>query len=72
MNEPTRDIFMVHVNWAGSVFVKTYDFYKSQGGFREEWGKVWVPVVAHSISDARREGCKLPGARPIERQAPEE
>lgn len=36
-----RDIYMVLSSWADSVFVKTYDFFKSQGGFTESWGKNW-------------------------------
>lgn len=64
-----RDIYMVYVNSAGAVFVKTYDFYKSQGGFKDYWGRAWVPVVANSIELARRKGCELPGARPYREQA---
>lgn len=44
---------MVHVSVAGSVFVKELNFFKSQGGFREKWGKAWFPIVANSIEDAR-------------------
>jgi hypothetical protein len=64
---------MVHCNAGGSVFVKTYDYFKSQGGFEEEWGEVWVPVVATGIEDAREKGCKIfwLEARPYERQAKE-
>ena len=65
-----RDVFMVNVNRVtGSVFVKTLDFFRDQGGFREEWGTHWFPVVASSIEEARRIGCTHPGARPYERQA---
>lgn len=64
-----KDIYMVVVNSAGSVFVKTYEFFKSQGGFEEKWGENWVPIVAESIEDAREKGCELPGARPYDRQA---
>lgn len=65
-----RDVYMVLVDKiSGSVFVKDLSFFRGQGGFRETWGKNWVPVVGTSIEDARLEGCKLPGARPYERQA---
>lgn len=64
-----RDVYMVHVGPSGSVFVKTYDFFKSQRGFEQEWGEAWVPLVATSIEDARKKGCKLPGAKPWEQQA---
>lgn len=62
---------MVNVNeTSGSVFVKEYEFFKSQGGLVQKWGAHWVPVIASSIEDARKKGCALPGARPYERQAP--
>lgn len=63
-------IYMVNCNAAGSVFVKTYSFWKRQGGLTEPWGKHWEPIIADSIEDARRKGCaRLPGARPYEQQA---
>jgi hypothetical protein len=65
-----RHVFMVHCNPAGAVFVKTIEFYKQQGGFREPWGTAWRPIVAFDIEDARRTGCALiPGAKPYEEQA---
>lgn len=68
MTEP-REIYMIHVNYGGSVFVKTYEFFKAQGGFREDWGTQWKPVVATSIEHARFLGCRELAARPYERQA---
>jgi hypothetical protein len=66
----TRDIYMLNINEAsGSVFVKTYDFYKSQGGFRGDWGTYWKPVVAISIESARYIGTKMVGARDFTEQA---
>ncbi len=65
-----RDIYMVSVvQSSGSVFVKTVNFFRDQGGFRAKWGLCWVPVVAESIEHARELGCKLPGARPYTQQA---
>jgi hypothetical protein len=65
-----RDIYMVNVNGhSGSVFVKVLEFFRSQGGFRDDWGKHWVPLVATGIEDAREKGCQLPGARPYAMQA---
>ena len=64
-----RQVYMVHVNSGGSVFVKELDYFKSQGGFEQDWGSYWIPVVATSIAEARELGCKFPGARPYERQA---
>lgn len=64
-----RDVYMVHVNSGGSVFVKTLSFFRKQGGFLESWGETWVPIIATSIEDAREKGCALPGARPYSEQA---
>src|SRR5271154_2846027 len=65
-----RDVYMVNVNaFSGCVFVKTYEFFRSQGGFVEEWGKNWVPLMATSIEDAREMGCALPSAKPYDKQA---
>lgn len=64
-----RDVFMVLVGPTGAVFVKVLDFFREQGGFEDDWGRKWVPVVATSIEEAREKGCKmLPGARPYNRQ----
>lgn len=54
--EGERDVYMVHVNSGGAVFVKELEFFRSQGGFREDWGKAWRPVVATSIEDAHAKG----------------
>lgn len=67
--EGERDVYMVHVNWSGAVFVKALDFFRSQGGFRDAWGLHWSPLVATGIEDAREKGCKLPGAKPYDWQA---
>lgn len=65
-----RDVYMILVNQvSGCVFVKELDFFRSQNGFVEDWGKNWLPIVATSIEDARKSGCKLPGAKPYEQQA---
>jgi len=65
-----KEIYMIHCNSGGSVFVKTHDFFKKQGGFREEWGKAWQPIIAESIEDAREKGCSVfPLARPYSMQA---
>lgn len=66
-----RDIYMVNVvRVSGSVFVKTLEYFRTQGGFTEDWGVHWTPVVATSIEEAREIGCKLmPGARPYDQQA---
>jgi hypothetical protein len=67
-----RDVFMVlAVEASGSVMVKTLDFFRSQKGFTEEWGRNWRPVMAVSIESARYIGCCLyrTVARPFDRQA---
>jgi len=40
--------------WA--VYVKEAEFFKSQGGPTEEWGKRWELVEAKSIENARQKG----------------
>lgn len=66
----TRNVYMLNVNrTSGCVFVKELDFFRSQGGFTEEWGTHWFPIVATSIEDAREKGCSHPAAKPYERQA---
>lgn len=65
-----RDVYMVLVDLSsGCVFVKAIDFFRSQGGFVQHWGRRWVPIVADSIDDARKKGCQLPGAKPYDQQA---
>lgn len=44
----------VHCNSGKALFVKEADFFKSQGGLTQDWGKNWVPVTARTIGDARR------------------
>lgn len=45
--------YAIHVNWAGASFVKEYDFFVSQGGLTEEWGRAWTIVEAEDIYAAR-------------------
>lgn len=64
-----RRVYMTTCNDAGFVYVKDLDFFTTQGGFREEWGLGWKPVVAVTIEEARKEGCKVhPKAVPYEEQ----
>lgn len=74
--EKIREIYMLNINKvSGSVFVKSYDFYKKQGGFRPgpedilDWGKNWIPVIAISFESARYLGTKMAGARDYTLQA---
>lgn len=51
----------VHRNPANAVFVKTAEFFVSQGGLVEPWGKAWSPVTVdgdpgETLEDARRVG----------------
>lgn len=41
-------------SWA--VYVKEADYFKQQGGLTKEWGRTWLPVIATSIEDARKQG----------------
>jgi len=43
--------------WA--VYVKEAEFFKSQGGPTEEWGKEWIEIEAESIEDAREKGKEI-------------
>lgn len=63
--------YMVIANKAsGSVFVKEKDFFISQGGDKQDWGKDWKEVEAESIEDARKKGCDMfPWARSYDAQA---
>ncbi len=63
--------YMVMANRAsGSVFVKEKEFFISQGGDKQAWGRAWEEIEANSIEHARELGCKLfPWARPYEQQA---
>jgi len=47
-----KQTFYVHYN-GHSWYVKTREFFEQQGGFEEEWGKAWSPILATSIEDAR-------------------
>lgn len=49
------NIYYVHANSAGSIFVKTKEFFEQQGGLMEPWGKAWQPIEAASLADARGE-----------------
>lgn len=54
-----RKQFAVMTNWAGSTFVKEWDFYVGQGGLRDPWGRAWRPVMAFDIEHARQKGRRL-------------
>lgn len=51
----------VHCNSGDALFVKEADFFQSQGGLADAWGRCWVPVVATSVGDARRQAGWLFG-----------
>ena len=44
--------FVLVEPWA--VYVKEYDYFISQGGLEQEWGKKWKRLNADSIEDARK------------------
>lgn len=54
---------MVLVGPTGAVFVKTLEYFREQGGFKDEWGQSWFPVVASSLYDARLKGAQSRGIR---------
>lgn len=39
---------------SGHSMVKEGDFFRWQGGLKDDWGKHWIPMCADSIDDARR------------------
>lgn len=43
----------VHYNGA-ACFVKEAEYFVASGGLVDDWGKLWRPVVADSIEDARQ------------------
>lgn len=51
--------YMVLVKAEGPIFVKDHEFFISQGGDREDWGKSWQPIKASSIEDARSKAERL-------------
>lgn len=55
--------FAIHVNSGGATFVKDFDFFVSQGGLKQRWGKHWTIVTARSERFARMKAIRLPGAR---------
>lgn len=48
-----------------NTMVKGGEFFKTQGGLIEAWGKHWRPVLAASIEEARVIGSKLPSIAPL-------
>lgn len=43
-----------YVLWNGGAWVaKDGEFFESQGGLKEEWGKDWIPIYADSLEHAR-------------------
>jgi len=53
-----RGIYFLLINEAG-VYTKEGDFFVSQGGLKDEWGKSWEVTVATSLDDARQTGIAL-------------
>lgn len=54
--------FAILVNCAGSTFVKDYDYFVSQGGLTEKWGKFWKIIEAEDLDDARVKAIQEPDA----------
>ncbi len=52
--EQKSDVYMVHVGPSGALFVKELELFRKQGGFSEDWGLAWTPVVAKDLEDARQ------------------
>lgn len=54
--------YMVHVNSGNAAFVKDYQFFKEQGGFKQSWGRGWRRVRAKSLEDARSKAHRRCGS----------
>lgn len=52
--------FAIHSG--GATFVKEYDFFVSQGGLTEKWGKSWKIIEAENMDQARMIVIQEPGA----------
>lgn len=59
--------YYVHNNGA-SWFVKEAEFFESQGGLSEPWGKNWKSLTADSIEGARKKAAKVYGENSNEHQ----
>jgi hypothetical protein len=55
--------YAILVASSGSTFVKEYDFFVSQGGTTQDWGRNWKIVEADSIEGARVIAIGQHGAR---------
>ncbi len=65
-----RNVYMVHINeFSGHVFVKELEYFRSQGGFQDDWGLNWKPIIATSLERAKEQACQWPGALPYLLQA---
>lgn len=47
------------------VYVKEGQFFRSQGGLVQPWGRSWRRLFAMSIEDARKKGERLRNKLPI-------
>lgn len=55
------------------VYVKKADFFESQGGLTDPWGRDWEPIEADSLIHARQLGIALRRSRfPNSHKQPEE
>lgn len=43
-----------------TVYVKDAEYFESQGGLKEKWGRNWIEIEADSIADARKKGLNTP------------
>lgn len=52
--QPVKDYYILRTN--GIVYVKEGEFFVSQGGLTQAWGKSWEKISALSTEHARRLG----------------
>ena len=56
---PILNKYMILIPNGEYQFVKEYDFFVSQGGLKEPWGRNWIPMEADSIEGARLKARKI-------------
>lgn len=61
--QPIPKLYAVHVNSGQASFLKHYDYYVSEGGNTQKWGKHWRIVLALNEGAVRLFAIERMGAR---------
>lgn len=62
---PPADVTHFVLPRGNHTMVKEANFFREQGGIKDDWGRRWVPVRATSIEDARRQGAEMEPIHPM-------